>query len=193
MISLFKLSSVTLYWVITAIIFSSSVKLHYSGASVVLAEDQPYITQFTPGIISLKQINIRVIKLRCISAARSWSNNTVVLTILTLRYMQCLHLMYADVAWVLVSPGTLSSAANHTRSRLPSRLSFRFLWLLFCFLSWNHSLRVPLGVKILFIYLFQILMLFYILIDCYYFFFVIDFIIYFILRDSRFPVSKKIL
>ena len=189
MISLFKLSSVTLYWVITAIIFSSSVKLHYSGASVVLAEDQPYITQFTPGIISLKQINIRVIKLRCISAARSWSNNTVVLTILTLRYMQCLHLMYADVAWVLVSPGTLSSAANHTRSRLPSRLSFRFLWLLFCFLSWNHSLRVPLGVKILFIYLFQILMLFYILIDCYYFFFCHRF--YYLFYFKRFPIPSE--
>ena len=84
------------------------MKLHYSGASVVLAEDQPYITQFTPGIISLKQINIRVIKLRCISAARRWYhiNNTVVLAILTFRHIQCLHLMYADVAWVLVSLGT---------------------------------------------------------------------------------------
>ena len=29
--------------------------------------------------------------------------NTVVLTILTFRHIQCLHPMYADVAWVLVS------------------------------------------------------------------------------------------
>ena len=47
-------------------------------------------------------------KLKCISAPRSWShvNNTVVLTILTFQHIQCLHLMYAEVAWVLVSSGT---------------------------------------------------------------------------------------
>ena len=32
--------------------------------------------------------------------------NTVVLTILIFWHIQCLHLMYAEVAWVLVSPGT---------------------------------------------------------------------------------------
>ena len=32
--------------------------------------------------------------------------NTVVLTILIFRHIQCLHLMYAEVAWVLVSSGT---------------------------------------------------------------------------------------
>ena len=32
--------------------------------------------------------------------------NTVVLTILTFWHIQCLHLMYAEVAWVLVSSGT---------------------------------------------------------------------------------------
>ena len=32
--------------------------------------------------------------------------NTVVLTILTFQLIQCLHLMYAEVAWVLVSSGT---------------------------------------------------------------------------------------
>ena len=39
---------------------------------------------------------------------RSWSNikNTVVLTILTFRHIQRLHLMYAEVDWVLVSSGT---------------------------------------------------------------------------------------
>ena len=42
------------------------------------------------------------------SALRSWPNikNTVVLTILTFQYFQCLHLMCAEVAWVLVSLGT---------------------------------------------------------------------------------------
>ena len=51
---------------------------------------------------------MRVTKLRSISAARSWShvNNTVALTILTFRHIQCLHSMYAEVAWVLVFSGT---------------------------------------------------------------------------------------
>ena len=42
------------------------------------------------------------------SAPRSWSNikNTVVLTILTFQHIQYLHLMYAEVVWVLVSLGT---------------------------------------------------------------------------------------
>ena len=42
------------------------------------------------------------------SASRSSSNikNTVVLTILTFQNIQCLYLMYAEVAWVLVSFGT---------------------------------------------------------------------------------------
>ena len=40
--------------------------------------------------------------------SKSWShiNNTVVLTILTFQHIQCLHLMYAEVAWALVSSGT---------------------------------------------------------------------------------------
>ena len=32
--------------------------------------------------------------------------NTVAFTILTFRHIQCLHLMYAEVAWELVSSGT---------------------------------------------------------------------------------------
>ena len=32
--------------------------------------------------------------------------NTVGLTILTFRHIQCLHLMYAEVAWVVVSSET---------------------------------------------------------------------------------------
>ena len=61
-----------------------------------------------PDIINQKQINIRIIKLKYISAPRSWShvNNTVVLTILTCQHIQCLHLMYAEVACVLVSSRT---------------------------------------------------------------------------------------
>ena len=53
----------------------------------------------------MKQINVRIIKLRCISAPRSWShiNNAVVLTIMTFRYIQSLHLMYTGV---LISSGT---------------------------------------------------------------------------------------
>ena len=49
-----------------------------------------------------------MIKLRCISAPKSWPDvkNTVVLTVLTFRHIQCLHLMYAEVAWVLVSSRT---------------------------------------------------------------------------------------
>ena len=39
------------------------------------------------------------------SAPISWLNikNIVVLTVLTFQHIQCLHLMYAEVAWVLVS------------------------------------------------------------------------------------------
>ena len=93
-------------------IFSSSVKLgSYSDTlGIVLAEEQPYILQFTPGIINEKQINIRIVKLRCINSAPiSWShikNTTVVLTILTFKHILCLHLMYAEIAWVPVSSGT---------------------------------------------------------------------------------------
>ena len=37
-----------------------------------------------------------------------WSrtNNTVALTILTFWHIPCLHFMYAEVAWALVSSGT---------------------------------------------------------------------------------------
>ena len=63
---------------------------------------------FTPSIITQKQINIRILKLSCISAPKIWSHikNTVVLTILTFRYIQRLHLVYAEIAWALVSSGT---------------------------------------------------------------------------------------
>ena len=42
------------------------------------------------------------------STPKSWShvNNTVILTILIFRQNQCLHLMYAKIAWVLVSSVT---------------------------------------------------------------------------------------
>ena len=32
--------------------------------------------------------------------------NTVDLTILTFQHIQCLHLIYAEIAWVLLSSGT---------------------------------------------------------------------------------------
>ena len=81
------------------------LEIYSDTPGAVLAEEQLYITQFTPGV---KQTNIRIIKLRCISAPRSWSNikNTLVSTILTSRHIQCLHMMYAEVAWVLVSSRT---------------------------------------------------------------------------------------
>ena len=51
---------------------------------------------------------MRIIKLKCVSAPKSWShiNNTAALTTLTFQQIQCLHLMYAEVAWVLVSTRT---------------------------------------------------------------------------------------
>ena len=49
-----------------------------------------------------------MIKFICISRPKSWSNikNTVVLTVLIFRNIQCLHLMNAEVVWVLVFLGT---------------------------------------------------------------------------------------
>ena len=84
--------------------------------------------------IKKKQINIRVIKLRCISAARSWchTNNTVVLTILDHSVFPAYLMFTFYVCWGSVGArifGNSSSAANNTWSRLLSRLSFRFLWL----------------------------------------------------------------
>ena len=47
-------------------------------------------------------------KLRCLTAPKRWSHikSTVALTILTFRHIQRLHLMYAEIAWVLVSSET---------------------------------------------------------------------------------------
>ena len=87
--------------------------LRSSGIAILLelfSQRSNYILHcyFTPGIINQKQINIRIKKLKYFSAPRSWSrvNNTVVLTIMTFQHIQCLHLMYAEVAWALVSSGT---------------------------------------------------------------------------------------
>ena len=56
----------------------------------------------------MNQINIRIIKLRCISAPKSWLHmkKAFVFTILTFRHIQCLHLMNPEVAWALVSSET---------------------------------------------------------------------------------------
>ena len=59
-------------------------------------------------MVHVSIINQKPIKSRCISRPRSWShvNNTVVLALLTFQHIQCLHLMYAEVAWVIVPLGT---------------------------------------------------------------------------------------
>ena len=68
---------------------------------VVAAEEQPYIH-------SLQVYFFRIIKLRYISAPRSWSHKEY--SCLIFRHIQCLHLihdlMYFEVAWVLASSGT---------------------------------------------------------------------------------------
>ena len=64
--------------------FSLELRLRYSDTyGVALAEEQSYITWLTQGAINQKQINIRIIKLTCIRAPRSWSNvnNTVASTL----------------------------------------------------------------------------------------------------------------
>ena len=75
---------------------------------------------------------ITIIKLRCISAPKSWSH--------IYKEYCCfdhsnfpVHSMFTfDVCWGSLSTSIFrnsSSAASSTRSRLRSRLSFRFLWL----------------------------------------------------------------
>ena len=69
--------------------------------------------------------------LRCISAPKSWSHikNTVVLTILTFRHIQCLHFMYVEVAWVLPSSGTQAELqVIIDRDYLPDYLSFSYYY-----------------------------------------------------------------
>ena len=56
---------------------------------------------------SRKQINIRIIKLRCISAPKSWSHKEhSCFGHSDFLHIQCLRLMYAEVARELVSSGT---------------------------------------------------------------------------------------
>ena len=76
-----------------------------SSGIVILLE---LFSQRSSHILHSLQISIRIIKLRCISAPKSWLHikNTVFFTILTFRHIQCLHLMYAEIAWVLASSGT---------------------------------------------------------------------------------------
>ena len=59
-------------------------------------------------MVHVSIINQKPIKSRCISRPRSWShvNNTVALALLTFQHIQCLHLMYAEVAWVIVPSRT---------------------------------------------------------------------------------------
>ena len=63
------------------------------------------------------------------SAPNSWSHikNTVALTILTFRNIQYLHLMYAEIAWIVVSLGTeLQSEVILDPDYLPDYLSVSY-------------------------------------------------------------------
>ena len=54
-------------------------------------------------------------------------NNTVVVNILTFRYIQYLHLMYAEVAWVLISSVTqVQTQIILDSDYLPDHLSISF-------------------------------------------------------------------
>ena len=68
-------------------------------------------------------------KLRYIRAPRSWSQIMQLFWFDLFWYFQCLHLLYSEVAMGTSIFETSSSAANYTRTRQPSRLCFRFLWL----------------------------------------------------------------
>ena len=86
----------------------------------------------------LKQVIIRTIKRRYISALRSWSHK---------KYSQFdlpVHSMFTSyVFWSSLGASIFrnsSSVANNTRSRLPSRLSFYFLWLCYkCLVLHLHA------------------------------------------------------
>ena len=54
-------------------VFPPALLLYSVSPGVILEEEQSCIAKFTPGIINLKQINIRTIEWRYISATRSWS------------------------------------------------------------------------------------------------------------------------
>ena len=54
-------------------VFPPVLLLYSVSPGVILKEEQSCIAKFTPGIINSKQINIRTIEWRYISATRSWS------------------------------------------------------------------------------------------------------------------------
>ena len=76
---------------------------------------------------SIKNINIRLIQLRCISTPRSWSHikNTVV--DFPTHSMFTFHECWSSLGTSILENS--SSTANNTWSRLPSILPFCFLWL----------------------------------------------------------------
>ena len=51
------------------------------------------------------------------------------MAILSIRHIQCLHLMYAEVTWEIVSSGTPVQPEIILHPNYPSRLPFRLLWL----------------------------------------------------------------
>ena len=119
-----KFSYFTLSWVITATMFSASVKLLYSDNS--LSCSQRGATIYYIITINEKQINITIIKWRYISAPRSWSH----------KEYSCFDFPVHSVFTFVEFWGGLgttifrnsSSAGNNTRCRL----SFHSLWLWFC-------------------------------------------------------------
>ena len=83
------------------------------------------------------KINIRIIKWIYNNAPRSWSHKDYILYIQLFWFPGTLMFTF-DELWVSLGTsifGKSSSAANNARSRLSSRLSFRFSWL------WKNSIH----------------------------------------------------
>ena len=83
------------------------------------------------------KINIRIIKWIYNNAPRSWSHKEYILYIQLFWFPGTLMFTF-DELWVSLGTsifGKSSSAANNARSRLSSRLSFRFSWL------WKNSIH----------------------------------------------------
>ena len=64
---------------------------------------------------------------QCSKKLVKYKEYTVVLTILTFRHIQCLHLMYTEVVWVQLSLGTqVQSQMILDPDYLPDYLSFSY-------------------------------------------------------------------
>ena len=98
--------------------------LYCDTPGVIFDEKQPYISQLPLGIINWKHINIRKIKSRHQCSKRIITRKNIVF------FGSPAHSLFTfDVYWGGLGTsifGNSSSAANNTRSRLASRLSFGF-------------------------------------------------------------------